>query len=60
MHKDTMAGAAKDAKGSIKEAAGKAMGDKRMETEGVADRVGGKMQKAVGNVKEAARDALKR
>jgi uncharacterized protein YjbJ (UPF0337 family) len=59
MHKDQMKGAAKDAKGSIKEAAGKATGDERLEGEGAADRVEGKVQKGVGNLKEAARDVLK-
>jgi uncharacterized protein YjbJ (UPF0337 family) len=59
MHKDEMKGAAKDAKGSIKEAAGKATGDERLEAEGAADRVEGKVQKGVGNLKEAARDVLK-
>ena len=59
MHKDTVKGAAKDMKGSIKEAAGKATGNERLEAEGVADRAAGKLQKAAGNVKDAARQALK-
>ncbi|MDB5423392.1 MAG: hypothetical protein JWQ29_808 [Phenylobacterium sp.] len=59
MHKDQMKGAARDAKGSIKEAAGKATGNERLEAEGAADRVAGKVQKGVGNLKDAARDALK-
>ncbi|MES2895713.1 MAG: CsbD family protein [Pseudomonadota bacterium] len=59
MHKDTIKGAAKDAAGSIKQAAGKATGNERLEAEGAADRVAGKVQKGVGNLKDAARDALK-
>jgi uncharacterized protein YjbJ (UPF0337 family) len=59
MHKDQMKGAARDAKGSVKEAAGKATGNERLEAEGAADRVAGKVQKGVGNLKDAARDALK-
>jgi uncharacterized protein YjbJ (UPF0337 family) len=59
MHKDEMKGAAKDAKGSLKEAAGKATGDERLEAEGGADRVEGKVQEGVGALKDAARDALK-
>jgi uncharacterized protein YjbJ (UPF0337 family) len=59
MHKDQMKGAAKDAKGSIKEAAGKATGNERLEAEGAAERVAGKVQKGVGNLKDAGRDALK-
>ncbi len=60
MHKDEMKGAARDAKGAIKEAAGKATGNERLEAEGVADRAAGKLQKGVGNLKEAARTALKK
>ena len=59
MHKDTIKGAAKDAKGSVKQAAGKATGNERLEAEGAGDKVAGKVQKGVGNLKDAARDALK-
>lgn len=59
MHKDEAKGAAKDIKGSIKEAAGRATGDERLEAEGTADRVEGKVQKGVGSLKDAARDVLK-
>jgi uncharacterized protein YjbJ (UPF0337 family) len=59
MHKDTAKGAAKDMKGAIKEAAGKATGNERLEAEGVADQAAGKLQKGVGNLKDAARDILK-
>lgn len=59
MHKDTVKGAAKDAKGSIKEAAGKATGNTRLEAEGAAEKTAGKVQKGVGELKEAARNALK-
>jgi uncharacterized protein YjbJ (UPF0337 family) len=60
MHKDQIKGAAKDAKGSIKEGIGKATGNDRMAAEGAADRVAGKVQKGVGGMKDAARQALKR
>lgn len=59
MHKDEAKGAAKDVAGSIKEAAGKVTGNERLEAEGVAERVEGKVQKGVGALKDAARDALK-
>lgn len=59
MHKDQAKGAAKDVKGSVKQAAGRATGDRRMEGEGAAERVEGKIQKGVGALKDAARDALK-
>jgi len=59
MHKDELKGAAKEAKGSVKQAAGKATGNERLEAEGAAEKTAGKVQKGVGNIKEAARDALK-
>ncbi|MDO8379559.1 CsbD family protein [Phenylobacterium sp.] len=59
MHKDTIKGAAKDASGSIKEAAGKLTGDERLEAEGAAEKTVGKIQKGVGDLKDAARNALK-
>jgi uncharacterized protein YjbJ (UPF0337 family) len=59
MHKDEMKGAAKDVKGSMKEAAGKVTGDDQMRAEGAADKTMGKLQKGVGSLKDAARNALK-
>jgi uncharacterized protein YjbJ (UPF0337 family) len=59
MHKDEIKGAAKDAKGSIKEGIGKATGNDRMAAQGASERVAGKVQKGVGSVKDAARKALK-
>ena len=59
MHKDEAKGAAKDVKGSIKEAAGRATNDPNLEAEGSADKVEGKVQKGVGALKDAARDVLK-
>lgn len=60
MHKDTVTGAAKEATGSIKEAAGKVTGNERLQAEGTAEKVAGKIQKGVGDLKDAARDALKK
>ena len=51
--------AAKDMKGSMKEAMGKAAGNERMAAEGAAERAAGKVQKGVGKIKEGARDVLK-
>ncbi|HPA40346.1 MAG TPA: CsbD family protein [Phenylobacterium sp.] len=59
MHKDTIKGAAKEAVGSAKQAIGKATGNERLEAEGAADKTAGKVQKGVGDLKDAARDALK-
>jgi len=59
MHKDQIKGAAKDIAGSTKEGIGKATGNDRMAAEGASERLEGKVQKGVGAVKDAARDALK-
>ena len=59
MHKDTVKGAAKEATGSIKQAVGKATGDERLQAEGATEKTVGKVQKGVGELKDAARDALK-
>jgi uncharacterized protein YjbJ (UPF0337 family) len=59
MDKDRIAGAAKQAKGTVKEAVGKAVGDNKLVTEGKSDKVEGKVQNAVGGLKDAVRDALK-
>jgi uncharacterized protein YjbJ (UPF0337 family) len=59
MHKDQIKGAAKEATGSIKQAAGKATGNRRLEAEGAVEKTEGKIQKGVGDIKDAARDALK-
>lgn len=55
MDKDRIEGAAKNIGGKIKEAAGKLVGDTKMETEGKADQVAGKVQNSVGGVKDALR-----
>ena len=59
MDKDRIAGAAKQAKGTVKEAVGKAVGDNKLVAEGKSDKVEGKVQNAVGGLKDAVRDALK-
>ncbi|HET9147689.1 MAG TPA: CsbD family protein [Acetobacteraceae bacterium] len=51
-------GAAKQAKGSIKDAAGKITGDANLQAEGKADKAKGKIQNAVGGAKDKMRDAL--
>ncbi|MGQ3015759.1 CsbD family protein [Phenylobacterium sp.] len=60
MHKDQAEGAAKDMGGKVKEAAGKLTGNERLEAEGHMDQAAGKVQKGVGDLKEGARDALKK
>ena len=53
MDKDTVVGSAKVVKGKIKEAVGKAVGDAKLESEGKADKIEGKVQNAVGGLKDA-------
>jgi len=53
MNKDRIAGAAKQAKGAVKEAAGKAVGDSKLVADGKSDKVEGKIQNAVGGLKDA-------
>ena len=60
MDKHRIAGSAKQVEGSIKEALGKGLGDTKLEAEGNADRAEGKIQNAVGGVKDTLRDALKK
>lgn len=55
MDKDRIEGSAKQVKGSIKEKAGKAFGDAKLEGEGKADKTEGKIQNAVGGVKDVLR-----
>ncbi len=55
MDKDRIEGAAKQAKGKIKEVAGKLTGDAKLETEGNADQVAGKVQNTVGGIKDTLR-----
>ena len=50
--KDRIAGAAKQAKGAIKEAAGKALGDAKLAADGKDDKVEGKTQNAIGGLKD--------
>jgi uncharacterized protein YjbJ (UPF0337 family) len=55
MDKDRIEGSAQQAKGAVKEAVGKVTGDAKLETEGKSDKVAGKIQNAVGGLKDAAR-----
>ncbi len=59
MDKDRIAGSIKEVKGVAKETVGKVIGDAKLQSEGKADQAVGKIQNAVGGVKDAARDALK-
>jgi uncharacterized protein YjbJ (UPF0337 family) len=54
MDKDRVKGMAKQAKGSVKEAVGKATGDAKLKADGKADRAAGKVQNAIGGTQCAA------
>jgi uncharacterized protein YjbJ (UPF0337 family) len=60
MDKDRIKGSVEQAKGVVKEAVGKATGDAKLEVEGRNEKAAGKVQNAVGGVKDAMRDALKK
>jgi uncharacterized protein YjbJ (UPF0337 family) len=53
---DRIEGAAKNIGGKIKEGVGKLTGDTKLQAEGKADQVEGKVQNAVGGVKDSLRD----
>jgi uncharacterized protein YjbJ (UPF0337 family) len=60
MDKDRIVGSAKEIKGSVNETIGKATGDVKLQSDGKADKVKGKVQNALGGAKDAVRDALKK
>ena len=56
MNKDRIEGSAKQAKGAVKDAAGKVLGDEKLRAEGKRDKIAGKVQNAVGGLKDAVRE----
>ena len=60
MDKDRIAGSAKQVKGAIEEAAGKVVGDPKLTAEGKSDKLEGKIQNAVGGVKDEVKEALEK
>ena len=52
MDKDRVVGSAKQIKGVVKQAVGKAVGDAKLESEGKADKIEGKVQNAIGGIKD--------
>ena len=50
---DRIDGAAKKIGGDIKEGVGKVLGDAKLENEGKADQASGKIQNAIGGIKDA-------
>lgn len=58
MGNDRIAGSVKRVVGSIKETAGKLLGDQKTEAEGAAQQVEGKLQNAVGGKRDTARTII--
>jgi uncharacterized protein YjbJ (UPF0337 family) len=52
MDKDRVVGSAKQIKGVVNQAVGKAVGDANLESEGKADKIEGKVQNAIGGIKD--------
>jgi uncharacterized protein YjbJ (UPF0337 family) len=52
MDKDRVAGSAKVVKGTVKQTVGKAVGDAKLQSEGKADKIEGKVQNAFGGLKD--------
>ena len=55
MDNDRVNGSAKQAAGAIKETIGKITGDAKLQADGKADKTAGKIQNAVGGLKDALR-----
>ena len=55
MDKDRVKGSAKQAAGAIKQTVGKITGDAKLEADGYADKTAGKIQNAVGGIKDSLR-----
>jgi uncharacterized protein YjbJ (UPF0337 family) len=60
MNKDTVKGAMDDVAGRVKRQTGEWTGDANKQAEGAGQQVKGKVEKAWGNVKDAAKDAANR
>ena len=58
MNKDRIEGSVEQAKGKVKEVAGKVTGDSKLENEGKAQQVAGKVQNTVGGLKDTVKEAV--
>ena len=58
MNKERIEGSLDQAKGKVKEVAGKATGDAKLEGEGKADQVKGQVKNAVGGMKDTVKEAV--
>jgi uncharacterized protein YjbJ (UPF0337 family) len=53
--KDRVEGSLEQAKGKVKEVAGKVTGDSKLESEGKGEQVAGKIQNTIGGIKDTLR-----
>jgi uncharacterized protein YjbJ (UPF0337 family) len=58
MNKDRIKGSIEQAKGKVKEIAGKATGDSKLQAEGKTQKIAGQVQNAVGGFKDAVKEAV--
>ena len=58
MNKDQVKGRVEQAKGTVKEQAGKAVGNPNLRDEGTVDKAAGKAQETYGDAKEKIKDAV--
>ena len=56
MHKDWIAGAAKEIKARSKRPSVRRVGDAKLQSDGKADKVEGKVQNAIGGLKDALKN----
>lgn len=59
MNKDQVHGRAEEAKGAVKQAAGRVTGKPDLEDRGTVEKAAGKVQKTYGDVKDQAKDDIK-
>jgi uncharacterized protein YjbJ (UPF0337 family) len=59
MSKEGIEGATQKGVGAVKETLGKAIGNRKLQAEGVADKIAGSAKEAVGNAKDAVHKATK-
>jgi uncharacterized protein YjbJ (UPF0337 family) len=55
MDKDRIIGSAKQAKGTIKQALGRALGDTKLKVDGKAEELEGRAQNLVGTIKDSTK-----
>jgi uncharacterized protein YjbJ (UPF0337 family) len=60
MDRNRVKGAAKQVKGTVKEAVGKVTGNRMTQVEGAAERMAGKVQSKVGEAVDAVRGHLRK